>query len=155
MKFQQMAHKYNLFQKYSKFFRMLPHLRDKKNILFIELNVKETSGAHLNRIPLARLSPSSPLLCPGGYREQKKVILWSCELQGLQVERLPAPPLPVQASAGGSHTLPGSLQIACSQSQCWCFMVHKLHGQQALQDSNAYLLAGGDNPPELCCYGPS
>lgn len=36
---------------------MLPLLRDKKNILFIVLDLKETSGAHLTQIPPAGLEP--------------------------------------------------------------------------------------------------
>lgn len=38
-----------------------------------------------------------------------------------------------------------------SPSRSWCSMVHKLHKQNALQDSNANLPAGGVHPPELCC----
>lgn len=147
MKFQQIVHRYNFFSEVHKvFFRRLPLLRDKKNILFIELGLKEPSGDHLTQIPPAGLSPPSILLNPGGYREQIEVILWSRELQGLQMESLP----PVQACVGCSHAMPNSLRIAPSWSRCWCFVVHKLHRQQTLQDSNAALWATGGNSPELC-----
>lgn len=46
--------------------------------------------------------------------------------------------------------MPDSLRISSSPRGCWYFVVHKLHGQQVLWDSNAYLPAGGVNPPELC-----
>lgn len=115
--------------------------------LLIELDLKETSGAHLTQIPSAGLSPASLLLCPGGNRKRWKP---ASDPVSSRVYRQKGCPLcmlqPGQAD---------SLQIARSPSQCWCFVVHKLHGQQALQDSNAYLLAGVVNPAELCYCGPS
>lgn len=48
MKFQQLVH--NFFSEVQEaIFGMLPLLRDKKSILFIELDLRETSGAHLNQ----------------------------------------------------------------------------------------------------------
>lgn len=55
MKFQQIFHKYSFFRSTLNFFRRLPLLRDKKDVLFIELDLKETSGAHLTQIPPAGL----------------------------------------------------------------------------------------------------
>lgn len=55
MKFQQIFHKYTFFRSTLSFCRMLPLIRDKKNILFIELDLKETSGAYLTQIPPAGL----------------------------------------------------------------------------------------------------
>lgn len=52
---------------------------------------------------------------------------------------------PVQAS-----TMPDSPRISSSQRRYWCYVVHKLHGQQPLQNSNAYLPAGVVNLLELC-----
>ena len=55
MNFQQIFHKYEFFQKYTRFFQNAPSTRDKKNILLIELDLKETVGAHLTQIPPAGL----------------------------------------------------------------------------------------------------
>lgn len=50
------------------------------------------------------------------------------------------------------QTCPAWFAVDCpSPPQSWCSMVHKRHKQNALQDSNANLPAGGVHPPELCC----
>ena len=59
---------------------MLPLIRDKKNILFIELDLKETSGAYLTQIPPAGYNhhhhlPPIPLLCPGEKRDRSHPLI--------------------------------------------------------------------------------
>lgn len=121
---------------------MLLLLRDNKNILFIVSDLKETSGAHLTQIPPAGLQPHPfcSALVGRENRWKSSSDLWAPGSADWE----PDP------RAGGSHAVPDSLRISSSPRGCWYFVVHKLHGQQVLWDSNAYLPAGGVNPPELC-----
>lgn len=107
-------------------------LRDKKDELLIEQELKETSAAHRTQMPPAGFWSIPFVLAWLVWRTEGSRPLILMHSRFCSREPAPCPDC--------SHAGPGSHYSPCSPSQCWCWWFTGSMGQPALQNNSAYPL---------------